>query len=174
VCVIVSGASRPIHDIYQSGLLAYGKVHYDVFRRVDKFSFTRFGRTICTTLGQLTFFRDAIRFGILEYAYAHIGELKSEMYNDTSYISALQTPEPDKSEAAAKPKPKAKPRRRVKKVVGDDVKQPRASRKRPATDTEIGTEQQKQKQNPTKRRCTKHAGGVYAYSGGFTLKFRSP
>ena len=75
----MDGTMVPILDVYETSLDAYGKSHYDCFRRTARITIERHGQRLSTTLGQLLFFRDIIRNGVLEFARVHLAEIKAAM-----------------------------------------------------------------------------------------------
>lgn len=66
-------------EVYETSLSAYGKSHYDCFRRTARLCLEKHGGKISTTLGQLLFFKDIIQNGILAFAKEHIADIKDAM-----------------------------------------------------------------------------------------------
>lgn len=161
------GGIRTIHDIYQCGLLANGKTFYDVFRRAERFEFTKHGQTIVTTLGQLIFFRDMIRYGVIDYMYEHLAEIKEQMTEDLGTGTRDRT----KKVKTTTTKPRQPKRKREdinKEADGAPIKKPRLMKPRPPKikpKTKTKTPKHKHKQTP------KQTNGAYLYNEKFTLKF---
>lgn len=77
--VMVQGVPYSINGIYRAGMAAYGRTFYDAFRRYNTFEFKKHDTSVYTTVAQLAFFRDMIRYGVLDYITAHIVEIRQHM-----------------------------------------------------------------------------------------------
>lgn len=77
----LSGSAFPVDlkDVYQNGLNAYGKAHYDCFRRNKRLVYQKHGKKVITTLGQLLYFKDALTYGIVDYAEKNQANIKRAM-----------------------------------------------------------------------------------------------
>jgi len=78
------GQTFSVDREYQKFLSTYGKAKFDVFRRSPEktyIAFTKFGKTVYTTLCQLIFFRAAIQCGMLHYAVRHQARIEEDMAN---------------------------------------------------------------------------------------------
>jgi hypothetical protein len=89
-CVVrtVDGQQKPLMEVYEASLDAYGKSHYDCFRRASRLDMAKHGQKLCTTLGQLMFFKDIIENGILEFAREHADEIKEHMQGRSTSSTA--------------------------------------------------------------------------------------
>lgn len=65
-----------LNEEYKRALDSNSKALFDCFRRGPKIEFTKHGRTITTTVGQLYWFKWAIENGVLNYAYRIREELE--------------------------------------------------------------------------------------------------
>jgi hypothetical protein len=88
---VADGSLMPLLEVYETSLDAYGKSHYDCFRRTARLNMVKHGQRIRTTLGQLLFFKDIIANGIMDFALtnkeaikAAMVELKSSQSNETT------------------------------------------------------------------------------------------
>lgn len=70
-----------LYEDYQVQLTANGKRYFDPFQRRARIRFTLVddGEVIITTLGQLNFFRWALRNDVIGYAVAHVKEIEAHM-----------------------------------------------------------------------------------------------
>ena len=65
---------------YKSQLKAYSKKLFDPFCRRERIYISdNYGKTYCTTIGQLNFFRWAIKNGILDYIYEYLENIEIDM-----------------------------------------------------------------------------------------------
>lgn len=71
---------KSVQSIFRAGLSCYGRSNYDVYRRTNTFQYTKFGRTVAATLGQLVFFRDVIRYNILKWIRDNLSDIQARMY----------------------------------------------------------------------------------------------
>lgn len=78
VCVY-DGRPMTIRSIVAAGLARFGRRNYDVFCRTPGFVYTKHGKKIKTTLSQLLFFRDMIRYKIIDYIRENIKQIRAEM-----------------------------------------------------------------------------------------------
>lgn len=76
---VADGSMVPLLEVYETSLDAYGKSHYDCFRRTARLTIEKHGQRLQTTLGQLLFFRDIIRNGVLDFAREHAEDIKVAM-----------------------------------------------------------------------------------------------
>lgn len=79
----VDGSQVPLIEVYETSLDAYGKSHYDCFRRTRRLVLDKHGHRLETTLGQMLFFRDIIRNGILDFAIDNAEHIKADMQRGT-------------------------------------------------------------------------------------------
>jgi hypothetical protein len=75
-----------LKNVYSDGLSAYGKIYYDCFKRNNRFQYKKHGQQIETTVGQLLYFKDALSYGILDYAEQHQQQLKRAMKRQSKLI----------------------------------------------------------------------------------------
>lgn len=75
-----------LKNVYCDGLHAYGKLHYDCFKRNHRFKYEKHGHQITTTVGQLMYFKDAMNYGILDYAETHQEEIKRAMQEQSQEL----------------------------------------------------------------------------------------
>lgn len=65
---------------YKSCLKAFSKRAFDPFQRRDRISLTDAdGEKMTSTIGQLNFFRFAIKYGVIAYALQHATDIESDM-----------------------------------------------------------------------------------------------
>lgn len=77
--VLVEGRPVSVSSVIAAGMARYGRGQYSAFRRGDAFDYSKHGLTMNVTLGQLLFYRDMIRYGILEYIFNHRVEIRAQM-----------------------------------------------------------------------------------------------
>ena len=72
-----------VYASYRSQLKAYKKIKFDPFRRRERILFYYHNKSnyICTTIGQLNFFRWAIEYSILEHIENNVMRLERLMIN---------------------------------------------------------------------------------------------
>jgi len=63
---------------YKAWLSKYRRTHFDPFRRKHKLTFTLDGQVYATTVGQLNFMFWASRYGVIDYAKAHIRNIEQD------------------------------------------------------------------------------------------------
>lgn len=70
-----------IHISYKAQLKSYKKKYFDPFKRRTKFEYTfkNIQKSICTTLGQLNFFKWSIENNIVEYVEKNYNDITHEM-----------------------------------------------------------------------------------------------
>ncbi len=69
---------------YKEQLKSFSKKFFDPFRRGERISYTApDGSTFDTTVGQLNFFRWAIRNGVVEYCASHLADIEADMMEST-------------------------------------------------------------------------------------------
>ena len=79
-CYILDNGDRfKVYEEYKLNLKAYSKKQFDPFCRRERIQFTKFGRKIQTTIGQLNFFRWAQYNNIVEYVTRHNTEIELDM-----------------------------------------------------------------------------------------------
>ena len=83
----IDGSMAPLLEVYEASLDAYGKSHYDCFRRSKRMVLLKHGQRVNTTLGQLLFFKDIICNGVLEFARTHLERIKASMMGDNKGTS---------------------------------------------------------------------------------------
>ena len=67
-----------VHSEYKTWLWKYKRCHFDPFRRWTPLYFDLDGETYKTTVGQLNFMFWASRYGVIEYARNHIGDIEKD------------------------------------------------------------------------------------------------
>lgn len=67
-----------IYSEYKTWLWKHRRSHFDPFRRRQRLNFTVDGEEYTTTVGQLNFMYWASRYGVLEYARAHLSEIERD------------------------------------------------------------------------------------------------
>lgn len=77
--VLINGRPLCINSIYKAGIHAHGRQYYDAFRRNHSFIFKKHGKQIKTTIAQLVFFRDLIRYKILDWIEENIEDINKQM-----------------------------------------------------------------------------------------------
>lgn len=80
---MTDGTNAPLLDVYETSLDAYGKSHYDCFRRTSRIDIVKHGQRLSTTLGQLLFFKDIVQNGILKFARDNVTRIKEAMGSGT-------------------------------------------------------------------------------------------
>jgi hypothetical protein len=70
---------KSVQSVYRAGLASHGRSHYDAFRRNNSFVYRKHGKEINTTLAQLVFFRDLIRFNILDWIQDNVELIKAKL-----------------------------------------------------------------------------------------------
>ena len=73
------GSNINVYIEYKNQLKAFSKKQFDPFCRRERIQFTKFGRKIQTTIGQLNFFRWAQFNNIVEYVKLHNTEIELDM-----------------------------------------------------------------------------------------------
>lgn len=80
VSITTKGARINVYTDYKLNLRAYSKRRFDPFCRWDRISIPYKGeKHIQTTLGQLNFFRWAIRRGVIGYIKANLAAIEADM-----------------------------------------------------------------------------------------------
>lgn len=74
-----------VHQSYKNMLKAYSKRLFDPFRRHGRVTLEYDGRTLETTVAQLSFFKWAIENDVLKYAIEHKSEIKRDMDAHTKH-----------------------------------------------------------------------------------------
>jgi len=78
--IIIEKTQLNVYLSYRSQLKAYSKQLFDPFRRRDRITFYfDSGKSIETTIGQLNMFRWIIENNILDYIYANINKIETDM-----------------------------------------------------------------------------------------------
>lgn len=74
-----NGKRFNVYDSYRNELRAHSKKNFDPFCRRERFTFETEGSTLETTLGQLNFFKWAIKNGVVEFASEHAEDIERSM-----------------------------------------------------------------------------------------------
>lgn len=69
----------PIYPHYKTALSSFSKLNFDPFRRDNRFDYKIGDFTVSTTVGQLVFFRWAIKLNIIPYIIANISSIEEEL-----------------------------------------------------------------------------------------------
>lgn len=93
----LNGKPVSITSIYAAGIAAHGRQNYDAFRRCNSFMYEKHGLVVKTALAQLVFFRDLIRYNILQYVFDHIPEIyqcmrKNEQHRSIASVMCYNMP----------------------------------------------------------------------------------
>ena len=88
VCT-ADGSMVPLLEVYETSLDAYGKSHYDCFRRTARMTMEKHGERLHTTLGQLLFFKDIIKNGVLQFADENKEDIKTAMCEQKTSRQAM-------------------------------------------------------------------------------------
>ncbi len=83
-----------VHLNYKTQLKSFSKKQFDPFRRDSRITF-EYGKNkkIVTTVGQLNFFRWAIKNNILKYITKHLDEIEKDMNNSTKFNKSKNQPQ---------------------------------------------------------------------------------
>lgn len=77
--LLQDGRPVSVNSVYYAGIACHGRQLYDAFRRCKSFQYEKHGLVVKTALAQLVFFRDIIRYGILQYIIDHLPEIDDSM-----------------------------------------------------------------------------------------------
>ena len=77
---------------YKSQLKSFSKSLFDPFKRGPRIQFADcYGKPFETTIGQLNFFKWAIRHGVVEYATRHVTDIERDMVESTRKRTEVPT-----------------------------------------------------------------------------------
>ena len=85
-----------VYHSYKSQLKAYSKKRFDPFCRRDRLEFMINGDSVETTIGQLNFFKWAIKNLVIEYIINHKEDIETDMNHSLKKTKEIGTKKGDR------------------------------------------------------------------------------